>query len=149
MIIDKIENWALYAQEGTRLYRAFEYILKTDLDSLALGKHVIEEDEIFAILMEYDTKPVEDCVMEAHKRYLDLQFVVSGVENIGLVSYKGQEPSVEYQEKDDYWLFKTNHHLFAFGAGDFGVFYPDDLHMPGVVIDKPSKVKKLVVKVKL
>lgn len=110
---------------------------------------MIEGDEVFAILMEYETKLVEECVMEAHKRYFDLQYVVSGEENIGLTTYKGQEPFKEYQEGDDYWLFKTANHLFKFTAGDFGVFYPDDLHMPGVVTDNSMKVRKLVVKVKL
>ena len=149
MIIDQIKNWALYAQEGTRLYKAFEYILNTDFSTLTLGKHPIDGDDVFAIFMEYDTKPADECVLEAHKRYLDVQYVVGGTEQIGWVAYDEQEPTVTYNEKDDYWLFKAPHYLITFKEGDFGVFYPDDLHMPGVEVSSPSKVKKLVVKVKL
>jgi YhcH/YjgK/YiaL family protein len=149
MIVDNIKNWAYYAQEGTLLYKAFEYIINTDFETLPLGKHVIDEDRLFAIYMEYDTKTAEESVLEAHKRYLDVQYVLEGEEQIGWLTFANQTPTTPYNDKDDYWLFKEQHQLLHFNKGDFGVFYPEDLHMPGVQIAQPAKVKKLVVKVKL
>ena len=79
MILDKIENYKLYVNINQRIARAFTYILETDFSQLSLGKHLIEGEDIFALLQEYDTKEIENCKLESHKKYIDIQFKPSSV----------------------------------------------------------------------
>ncbi len=56
MIFDKIENRALYSEINARIKAALNYISSTNLDSIKLGKHIIDGDNIFALVNEYETK---------------------------------------------------------------------------------------------
>ena len=102
MIFDKIENSNLYENINPRIKKAFQFIKETDFSNLDLGKHVIDGEDVFAILMEYETKPASDCKLEAHKKYMDVQYIISGSENIGYAPLTSQKPSKIYDDKDDY-----------------------------------------------
>ena len=148
MIIDKIDNTNLYVNLGKRIAKAFQYIHSTDFSRAELGRHEIEGEDVFAIVMEYETKELEEGSLEAHRKYIDVQYIVSGAELIAVASLGDQIPSKEYNEKDDYVLFKESSSLIRLEAGMFTIFFPDDLHMPGVKLNEKTKVKKVVVKVR-
>lgn len=149
MIFDKIENSGLYENIDSKIKKAFDYIKKTDFNKLELGKHVIDEENVFAILMEYETKNASDCKLEVHKKYIDVQYVISGNENIGHIPLTTQIPSKVYDDKDDYALYDNVCSLIKVEPRQFAIFYPSDLHMPGVKTDAIMKVKKVVVKVRV
>ena len=83
MIIDKIENSNIYKNFGERITKAFDYIRSTDLKNLQQGKYEIEGKNIFAMISEYQTKPESEGKLEAHKKYIDVQYVISGEERMG------------------------------------------------------------------
>ena len=76
MITDKLENYRLYSRMSDRIAIALMYLLTTDLKSLKKGKYIIEEDEIFAQVSEYDTKPSEEVKWEAHCKFVDIQVLI-------------------------------------------------------------------------
>ena len=84
MILDLIENYILYSQSGNNIARAFDYLVGNEYAGLQSGKHQIVGDEVFAIINEYETKPAEGGFYEAHRDYIDLQYMVSGSEMIHL-----------------------------------------------------------------
>ncbi len=148
MIIDKIENSDLYLNVGKRIAKALKYINSTDFSSIEPGKYEIEDDNIFAIVNEYETKNINDCLLEAHRKFIDIQYIHSGVELIGVASLANQIPTREYDESKDCVFFSEETSLVRMTSGMFAVFFPDDLHMPGVKADSVSKVKKVVIKVR-
>jgi YhcH/YjgK/YiaL family protein len=148
MILDKIENSKLYAGLGKRLAKAFEYINTTDLLKTETGKYDIDGDDVFAIVQEYDTKDVSACKIEAHRKYIDVQYVFYGVELMGISTLKDQQP-VLVNEENDYCIYEGDSSLIKVEAGMFTIFFPDDLHMPGIKFNEVSTVKKVVVKVKI
>ena len=148
MIVDKIENLAIYSNTSARLAKGIEYINNTDFSKMDLGTYKIDGDDIFAMLQEYDTRNVEDCKLEGHKKYIDIQYIISGGEQIGLTTLKNQI-LIEQNDERDYSFFEGESTLIKFEAGTFGIFFPDDLHMPGVKLNSISKVRKVVVKVLL
>ncbi len=148
MIFDKIENFELYVGLNKKIAKAFGYIIATDLSQLAPGKYEIDQDDIFALVQEYDTKDKENCKLEAHKKYIDLQYIINGVELMGISSLKDQV-AVEKNEKDDYAFYEGDSDFIKVNNGMFTIFFPDDLHMPGIKINHSSKVKKVVIKVKI
>jgi YhcH/YjgK/YiaL family protein len=75
--------------------------------------------------------------------------MAEGNEYIGVTTHINQQPTKQYNKKDDFSLYKEPYSLQLLQQGMFAVFYPDDLHLPGINYHKVAKVKKVVVKVKL
>jgi len=78
MILDRLENINYYKNLDENLTLGLEYLRDTDFSKLEMGKYEIKGDEVFAILQSYDTKEEVDCKLEAHKKYVDIQYMVSG-----------------------------------------------------------------------
>jgi len=148
MVIDKIENLNIYANLSDRLAKGLDYIKNSDFSKIDLGTYKIEGDNVFAMVQEYDTRNIEDCKLEGHSKYIDIQYLIKGEEHIGLISKTNQELEVRNNE-DDYAFYKGDSTLFKFDQAVFGIFFPHDLHMPCVGLNKISKVRKVVVKVRI
>ncbi len=149
MIIDRIENSEHYLNLGKRIARAFDYINSTDFSKIEPGKYEIDSDSIFAMVNEYETKDIKDCALEAHRKYIDIQYMYSGTELIGVTSLVNQIPVKEYNQEKDCVFFNEETSLIKMNAGMFAIFFPGDLHMPGVKENGLSNVKKIVVKVRI
>ena len=148
MIIDYIKNNSMYDGFNKRIVHALSFIKDTDLQSLDIGKHHIDGDDIFCIVDEYETKLEDDAMLEAHQKYIDVQTVISGSEYIGHEMLLEQDVTRKYDEAHDYTLYRGEPTFFKLVPGTFVIFFPDDLHMPGINKNKLA-VKKLVVKVRL
>jgi len=148
MIIDKIENAHFYKNIGERISNSFEYIKATDLKTLPAGKYPIDGENIFALVSEYKTKSEQEGKLEAHKKYIDVQYVISGEELMGYVPLGGQRILDQYKEENDIVFFTGDKSFTKISEGMFAIFFPDDVHMPGISTGKISNVKKLVIKVR-
>lgn len=148
MIVDKIENSELYESLHPRFAKAFAFISKTDFSKLDDGKYEIENDNIFAIVQEYNTKDKKEAKLEAHRKYIDIQYIHSGIELIGVAAFKDQIPTTDDTEKD-LAFYEGDASFIKLEAGMFAIFFPDDLHMPGIKLTQSAKVKKVVVKVRM
>lgn len=149
MILDKIENANLYKGIHSGINKAFLYIQSTNISNLNDGKHEIDGDDVFAIVMEYETKDINDDLLESHLKYIDVHYIAAGIENIGITTLVNQKAIKLYDDVDDYMLFKEPCDLITLNKGMFAIFFPDDIHLPGLISDNASKVKKIVVKVKI
>jgi YhcH/YjgK/YiaL family protein len=148
MVIDKIENYRLYSTLTKRLAKGFEFITETDLAAIESGKHQIDNDDVFAIVQEYDTKEEKDCILEGHHKYIDIQYVIKGVELMGFTPLTDQV-SVEEDLEKDYTFYNGETSMIRVEEGMFTIFFPEDLHRPCVKAGQISKVKKVVIKVKI
>ncbi|MBN8703972.1 MAG: YhcH/YjgK/YiaL family protein [Bacteroidetes bacterium] len=149
MIVDKLENITIYNGLGDRFKKAFEYLTKTNFKELENGKYSIEEDTIFAIVMEYATKDANECKLEAHKKYADIQYIIEGEEQIGVAILKNQIPTTAYNSEKDCAFYTAPISLIKLETGLFAIFMPHDIHMPGIQVNESKSLKKVVVKVKL
>ena len=148
MVIDHISRAATYYHLHPGIEIALRYIQSTDFTKLENGKYELAGEHVFAIVQEYDTKDPSNEKLEAHKKYIDVQYVVSGQEKMGHALLKAQVPSREYQTDDDFMLFDESPDFFSLiTEGMFTIFYPSDLHMPCILHQQSSSVKKVVVKV--
>ena len=148
MVIDKLEHAHRYTAMGEGIARALEYLQETDLVNVSLGKHIIDGDKLFAIVQEYDTMDSAAEQMESHRKYTDVQYVVSGAELVGHSILSGQQVSKTYSDDEDFMLYADRPDFFSrFDAGTFMIFFPTDLHMPCIKDGAAVKVRKVVVKV--
>jgi YhcH/YjgK/YiaL family protein len=96
---------------------------------------------------DYETAPAEEKGWEAHRRYIDVQYIASGTEKMGYAEISALRVVSEYDEdKDIIWLDGDGDFVTAH-AGTFVVFFRQDAHKPGVTVENPCSVRKVVVKV--
>jgi len=149
MIFDKIENHRNYRGLSKGLDAAFDYLLNTDLIKLPLGKHTIDGELVFAVCMEYETKEKTLSKNEAHRKYIDVQYVISGQEKMFVSDIGGLKVLEIYDEEKDAIFYEQKCECVLTALqNNFAIFFPNDAHMPGLnVNDNRPLVKKVVVKV--
>lgn len=149
MILDQLKNAKLYFSIGERIAKALQYLETTDFSNIEAGKYDIDGDLIYAVVSVYNTKPLSSAKWEAHKRYIDVQYVFSGKEKMGVTSSDKVIPIEEYNIDNDYAIYKGDGNYIYVEEGSFAVFFPSDIHMPGLSVNIPKEVKKVVVKVQV
>jgi biofilm protein TabA len=148
MIIDSLANAKKYYHLHKHFAKAFEFIFQQDLNTMEPGKYPVDGDEIHASFMNKDGLKAPDGKPEAHNNYIDIQVCPSGTETMG---WKPREtctsPKGEYNpEKDIIFYNDPPDTWFNLRAGQFAIFYPEDVHTPMI---GEGPIKKLVVKIKM
>ena len=149
MIYDKLENLGLYSCLGEKMEMAIHYLLNTDFTHMKAGKYELMGKDVYAIVNEYQTKPIDEVKWEAHKIYADIQFVVSGAEKMGFSSLDKVQTTDTYFEEKDIEFFSGEGNYVNVAAGEICIFFPHDVHRPSIAIENPIAVKKIVIKVKV
>lgn len=147
MIVDRLENSTLYHHLGPRITQAFNYLKGNNFTDWSAGTYEIDGENMFAMMNLYNSHDRRKSELEAHKKYIDVQFLAAGTELIGYAPLKHQIPSTTYDETHDYMFFNEPCSYIRMETGMFAIFFPSDLHKPGIFDESPSAVKKVVVKV--
>jgi YhcH/YjgK/YiaL family protein len=146
MIFDSINNTERYLGVHPGLKSAFEFLKTHPISELKEGKNVIDGDYLFALVLVTEGKGKEKAVFEAHRKYIDIQYTVSGTDFIGWDEasrctpdnrgYNPEKDIVYYSERPELWI--------TVPAGHFAVFFPHDAHAP---LGTDADIHKIVVKV--
>ncbi|RPJ36742.1 MAG: DUF386 domain-containing protein [Deltaproteobacteria bacterium] len=148
MVIDHLKNAPLYSGVHPRMADAFRYLQKTDFSKVEPGRYEIDGASLFALIQHYDPKPRERARWEAHRKYIDVQYVLAGSELFGYAPLE-RLSSVAYDEAKDFHELKGNGDFLQAPAGTFLILFPQDAHMPGIAGPASQFVKKIVVKILL
>lgn len=138
-----------YDFQNERFQKAYEFLHQNDLATLLLGRNEISGDEVFANVQEYDTVPAAQKHYEAHRRYFDIQYIVSGEEAIAVTPVEGVEPFQEFDGASDFCLYgePAACSWVPLHAGELMILGPEEAHKPGCALAGPEHVRKIVVKV--
>lgn len=148
MIFDTLKNVDNYKGLG-RVYDALKFLSETDFSKIELGRYELDGDNIFYMVQSYDTDP-DKTISEAHKKYIDIQYMVEGEEIIGVADISEDKELTEAKEENDVWFYDCKTEPLTLSAGKYMVLYPNDLHCPGVATKgKALTCRKVVVKVKV
>jgi len=149
MIIDTLSNASKYASLNPLFAKAFDFINQNDIATLENGVIQIE-DGLKVIVSTANGKTAEASLakFECHDKNIDIQVCVKGLETI---AWKPREkcvtPNGDYNpEKDVRFFNDTPDMYFQLTDGQFGIFYPEDVHAPMI---GEGEIKKLVFKVKI
>jgi len=148
MIIDWLANAGFYTGLEPGVVKGLRYLKETDLRTLTPGRYPIEGEEVFALVMEYQTKDVAQAKWEAHRRYHDIQYLAAGQELMGYADLTDMAVE-EYREEKDFVALKGGGVFMPFKEGMFAFFSPQDGHAPGLALKAPAPVRKVVVKVRV
>lgn len=150
MIYDKLDNIELYKGISDDIYAGLQYLRVIDAD-IASGTYQINP-RVKAIVSEYETKVENQYGFEAHRKNIDIQYLVKGEEKISSLPLEYLKESKTYDENIDAAFYVERGikpQDLLLGNGFFAIFFPQDGHMPQLCVNTPSIVKKIVVKVKI
>ena len=151
MICDTLEHLNRYRGFHENLDTAIDYLtaycVGHTLADLPLGRTEVDGENVFIHVMEADLKPGEGANPEYHRRYADLQIDITGGEGWGYTN----EPGEEVGEYTVDCGFQDSASVVSgvLGEGRFVLFFPTELHKPGLVQDGCANVRKAVVKIKM
>ena len=151
MILDNLSQWRRYTAVSPRFQRAFEFLRKVDA-ATPIGRHEVDGDNIYALVQGYTTKPADQAQFEAHRKYIDIQCLISGRESILWAPLSAMKKvNMPYDEQKDAALFALvpEGWPLRLGAGQFTILFPEDAHGPCCVWDAPCEVRKVVMKVRV
>lgn len=149
MVSDHIKYASEYFNLSAGIRAALEYLMRTDIASLATGRHDIDGDRVFVLVSDYDTRQPAEASWEAHRRHVDVQFVQSGAERIAYGDISRFELDPYDAEHDLVVAHGKSDRFVELGAGEFVILFPHDVHMPGLTGQADEAVRKAVVKVRL
>ncbi len=148
MIFDTLNNIENYRGLGN-VYKTLEFLKNTDFKAMELGRYELEGDDIFYMVQEYSTDP-QKTISEAHKKYIDIQFMVKGEELIGVAPIDCEKTEIEALPQNDVWFYNCKTEAITLIENSFMVLYPNDLHCPGVATNGVERAcRKVVFKVKV
>jgi biofilm protein TabA len=149
MIIDTLNNAAKYHALHPLFAQAFEAIGNIDLATEPDGKKEIADGIKFIFSnAPGKTKEASLSKFECHDKNIDIQLCISGVETIAWKPRENcQAANGDYnQEKDVRFFIDEPDTYFQLSAGQFAIFYPEDVHAPMI---GEGNIKKLVVKIRI
>lgn len=149
MILDKMNNLSLYGIPSELVSLVQQFAAKAVKEKLEEGRYALKGDDVFALVQSYNTKAHEDCQLESHIIYTDIQYILSGTEAMDYCAVDGLEITEDKRSDKDV-IFYTKPSLLTqciVSEGDFALFMPQDGHAPGKMIDDPKAVNKIVFKI--
>ncbi len=149
MIVDKIENAHLYAGMSDKIAAALDIIKDKTTAQKEDGRYEVQGSDIFYLVQRYATVGIEEGNLEAHKRFIDLQYVANGQEILGYAPTDNLEIATPYDEDKDCILYKVPQQMTPvyLSEGAFCILWPGDTHLPGRSVDGRDDVCKIVVKI--
>jgi biofilm protein TabA len=148
VIIDRLENAERYYTMHPAFKEAFAFLRRQDLAELAPGRHEINGDRLFCIIQKQQGRTREDATLEAHRKYIDIQYLIGGTETMGWRQTSTcSQVDQAYDEAKDIGFFRDPPESWTgMSPGSFAIFFPQDAHAPMV---SHGEIHKAVLKVML
>ncbi len=147
--VDLVELYRQYHTNKSYWDKALAYLKNQNLQTLPIGRYAIDGENVYATVTENPTKDFDSTVWESHRKYIDLQYVISGEEKIGVASPANLTVTKPYDTAKDVANYSGNGKLYDATPGTFFLFFPSDAHRPNIAADaKRAADKKLVIKIR-
>ena len=147
MIYDTLGNLENYRGMYPQVTRALEIIRDTDFSSMEDGTYKVDGFDFRYMLQSYTLTEVKDTA-EAHKDFIDIQFIIAGTEMMGVAPLADMDEEVRARPEKDVWNYRGKLDWLTITKDRFVVFFPNDAHAPGSMPpDGPVDVRKCVFKI--
>ena len=147
MIIDRIERMQQYTRNVPELYEAVKFAERVRKENLPAGKYNMENG--FALVQEGITRSFDEGDFEAHRKYLDVQIIISGCEYVEYADIKDLKVIVPYDDEKDLALMNGSGNPILITQDMFYLLYPGDGHKPCCHAETPFNYKKVLVKIRI
>ena len=146
MIFDSLDNASRYFPLHPGFEAAFEFLRQQDLTQLKDGPNDVAGERLSAMVVRDTGKGKDAAKFESHRQYIDIQYTVSGSDDIGWENQSVCTPDGKgYMSESDAELYSNSPSLWTtVPQGHFVIFFPEDAHAP---MGTDKAVQKVVVKV--
>ena len=145
MIFGVLDDLKLYKNLGENMAKGIEFVLNFSPE-MADGRYEIDGKNVYAMVMTGKTKLPSESIYEAHRKYIDLQYIVSGEEETEYITVGDCEVEKPYDEEHDYLMIRGAGSKVKVSAGHFYIAYPCDGHAP-MLSRNPNVIRKVIVKI--
>lgn len=131
---------------------AVNWIANTDFMQLKPAKYdLLPDNMMFCLVQEMGTEPAGQRRAESHLNYVDIQYLLSGRETIGVARAHPEHVTVEERREHDivFYQHTVNESMISLTPGMFAVFFPHDVHRPCCDTQRTSFLRKAVIKIHL
>ena len=152
MVFDTLKNAANYTALHEKFEAAFDFIREATEKGLEVGKYELDGKALYAMVQEYTPKAPEEGKFEAHRNYIDIQYIISGIEMMGDMDIAKAVSKSEYNPDKDVEFYHDSDRAgySVVEDGEFCIFFPHDVHKPGLAYrGNKGTVRKIVVKVRV
>lgn len=146
MIVDRLANAKKYSDMHPGFEKAFAFLRSSDLANLPEGRHEIDGDRLFCLISNGPGRTRAEAKLEAHRKYIDIQYVIAGADEMGwrrtatcVLSDTPYDPAKDiefFKDMPEAWT--------SVPAGSFAIFFPSDAHAPLV---SAGTIHKAVLKI--
>jgi YhcH/YjgK/YiaL family protein len=144
MVLDHVQNADRYVALHPRFAEAFRFLTETHLTDLAPGRHEVDGDRLYAMVIRAPGTGCEEARLEAHRRYIDIQYSVDTTDVIGWRHAPTCGLMSIDEEKDVGFSDAEPNAWVAVAPRMFAVFFPEDAHAP---MGGEGELHKVVMKV--
>ena len=145
--VNKAEFERQYKSNKELWDKAFAYLKNTDLTTIKAGKYVIVPDKVTVSVTYDSTKNFDKTSWESHRKFIDIQYIISGKEKIGVSPVSAATVIKPYDEKRDVANYQAEGTYYVSEPGKFFIFFPGDAHRPNITTNNNLPDKKIVIKV--
>jgi YhcH/YjgK/YiaL family protein len=135
------------------LERALVWLAEDNWKTMANGVFEIQRKDIVVTIKDSVTKLPNERVWESHRSHADIQFLIEGTELIHVAALNDGFHSTEaYNLERDIERWDGNPAFtgtLILSHPTAAILLPQDMHKPDMLLDKPVKVRKIVIKVAL
>ncbi|TVQ23083.1 MAG: DUF386 domain-containing protein [Spirochaetaceae bacterium] len=149
MVIDRIDNASLYGGIGSRIAKGLAFLAQ---DHGEFRDRTVEIDgrDVYAMFQSITTEGESGRFYEAHRDYIDIQYIASGEETIRVVDVEALTETTPYDPQRDVAFYALGPGTdLRLHAGDFAILYPHEAHLPKLPSGTPAPVQKIVIKVRV
>jgi biofilm protein TabA len=146
--INKAEFNRQYQLNKNYWEEAFTFLKTHQLDTMAVGKYVIDGDNVYAMITENKTKDADSTKWESHRNYIDLQCVIKGEEKIGRADISRLTVTMPYDASKDLINYSGDGKFYVAEPNTFFLFFPGDGHRPNITTNGNMPDKKIVIKIR-
>jgi YhcH/YjgK/YiaL family protein len=144
--INQQEFLRQYAANKELWEKAFDYLRNNDLAALPTGKTLLAGDSLFVSVTDGPEKAFDSTKWESHQKYVDLQYIASGKERMGVANVANAKVLMPFNAAKDVANYEAEGTFFVADPSHYFIFFPQDAHRPSIKVDD-GPVKKVVVKI--
>ena len=148
MIYDRLDHIDVYKHVHPGVYKALCMLRDTDFSGMEDGRYEVDGEELFFLLQSYEPNPANE-TPEAHKKYIDIQCLLSGIEAMGVGALEDMTEEVDGKPERDIWFYHGPLDTITLIPGKFAALWPGDAHAPGIALGEAVPCRKVVFKVKV
>lgn len=134
----------------SRIEKAIKYISNLNFNELRVGKYEVDENFFYSV-QEYEAFDASESIYESHRKYIDIQWIISGTEKLLITDKQNLITSNRYDEARDVINYEASDNMSAMilVPGGCAILFPNDAHRAERINGNRCMIKKIVGKVRI